>query len=76
MDVPERPGEGQEPHRPAAYAGGNRLLAAKGVVAVTVHLHELGPVGGWAARGRYRRRFERFAKVREDLPDQPRLGDE
>ncbi|MDA1202257.1 MAG: hypothetical protein O3C39_11300, partial [Planctomycetota bacterium] len=34
------------------------------------------PVGGRAARGRHRRRFERFAQVGEDLPDRPRLRDE
>jgi hypothetical protein len=41
-----------------------------------VDLHELAPVGGWPAGGRQGRRFERFAEVREDLPDRPWLGNE
>jgi hypothetical protein len=41
-----------------------------------VHLHELAPVGGRPASRRDRRRFERFAEVREDLPNRPGLGDE
>ena len=39
-----------------------------------VDLHELSPVGRRAMGGRDGRRFERFAEVREDLPDRPRLG--
>ena len=39
-------------------------------------LHELAPFGGRPASGRNRRRLERFAKVREDLADRPRLRDE
>jgi hypothetical protein len=45
-------------------------------VAVIVNLHELALVGGRAAGGRHRRRFERFAQVGEELPDRPRLRDE
>jgi len=45
-------------------------------VAVVVDLDELAPVGGRAARGRHRWRFERFAQVDQDLPDRPRFGDE
>jgi len=45
-------------------------------VAVVVHLHKFAPVGGRPAGGRDGRRFERFAEVREDLPDRPGLGDE
>jgi len=43
---------------------------------VVVDLHELSPVGGRAAGGRDWRRLERFAEVREDLPDRARIGDE
>jgi hypothetical protein len=39
-----------------------------------VDLDELAPVGGRATGGRDKRRFERFAQMREDLPDRPRLG--
>jgi hypothetical protein len=45
-------------------------------VAVVMHLHEFAPVGGRPTSGRDRRRFERFAEVREDLPDRPRIGNE
>jgi hypothetical protein len=41
-----------------------------------VDLHELAPVVGRPAGGRDRGRFERFAEVREDFPDRPRIGDE
>ena len=44
-------------------------------VAIIRDLDELAPVGGRAAGGRDRRRFERFAQVREDLPDRGRVGD-
>jgi len=37
---------------------------------------ELSRVGGRAAGGRDWRRLERFAEVREDLPDRPRIGNE
>jgi hypothetical protein len=43
---------------------------------VVVDLHRLAPVGGRATGGRHWRRFERFAKVGEDLADRPRLRDE
>jgi hypothetical protein len=43
---------------------------------VVVDLDELSPVGGRATGGRDWRRLERFAQMREDLPDRPRLGDE
>jgi len=39
-------------------------------------LHELAPVDGRATSGRDKRRLEQFAKMREDLPDRPRLRDE
>ena len=45
-------------------------------VAVVVDLNQLAPVGGRAAGGRDRWWLERFAQVREDLSDRPRLGDE
>jgi bifunctional enzyme CysN/CysC len=44
-------------------------------VAFIMDLHELAPVGGRAAGGRHRRRFEWFAHVREDLSDGPRFGE-
>ena len=43
---------------------------------VVVDLHELSPVGRRATGRRDWRRLERFAEVREDLPDRPRIGDE
>jgi hypothetical protein len=45
-------------------------------VSVVMNLDKLGPVGGRPASRRDRRRFERFAKVGENLPDRPRLRDE
>jgi hypothetical protein len=41
-----------------------------------VDLDELAPVGGRAACGRHRRRFEWFTQVGEDLADRPWFGDE
>jgi hypothetical protein len=46
------------------------------VCPVVVDLDELSPVGGRATGGRDWRWFERFAEMREDLPDRPRLGNE
>ena len=43
---------------------------------VVVDLHELSPVGRRATGGRDWRRLERFAQMREDLPDRPRIGNE
>jgi hypothetical protein len=43
---------------------------------VVVNRDEIGPVGGRAAGGRDRRMLERFAEVREDLPDRAWIGDE
>jgi hypothetical protein len=43
---------------------------------VVVGLNELAPVGGWPAGGSHGRRLERFAQMREDLPDRPWLGNE
>ena len=43
---------------------------------VVVDLDELGPVGRRATGGRDGWRFERFAEVREDLPNRPGLRDE
>jgi len=37
--------------------------------AVVVSLDKVGSVGGWASSGCERRRLERSAEVREDLPD-------
>jgi hypothetical protein len=37
-------------------------------------LHELSPVGGRTTGGRDGQRLERFAQMREDLPDRPCLG--
>jgi hypothetical protein len=45
-------------------------------VAIVMDLHELAPVGGRATSGRHRWRLERFAKMREDFPNRPRLRDE
>ena len=45
-------------------------------VAVVMGLHELAPVGRRAASGRTRRRLERLAKMYENLPDVPWIGDE
>ena len=45
-------------------------------VAVVLGLNELVPVGRRAPRGCDWWRLERFAKMREDLPDGPRLRDE
>ena len=45
-------------------------------IAVVVHLHEFAPVGRRPASGRDWRRFERLAKMRENLTDGPRLSDE
>jgi hypothetical protein len=45
-------------------------------VAIVMILDELAPVGRRAASGRAWRRLKRFAQVREDLPDRPRLRDE
>jgi len=43
---------------------------------VVVDLHELFPVGRRATGGRDWRRLERFAQMREDPPDRPRIGNE
>jgi hypothetical protein len=43
---------------------------------VVVDLHELSSVGGRATGGRDWRRLERFAQMREDLPDRPRIRNE
>ena len=45
-------------------------------VAIVMDLHELAPVGGRATSGRQRWRLERFAKMREDFPDRPRIAGE
>ena len=45
-------------------------------VAIVMDLHELAPVGGRATSGRHWWRLERFAKMRKDFPDRPRLRDE
>ena len=39
-----------------------------------VDLDELAPVGGWPACRRDWRRLERFAEVRDDLPDRGFAG--
>ena len=44
--------------------------------AIVMGLHELAPVDRRATGGRHRRRFEQFAKMREDFPDRARIGDE
>ena len=43
---------------------------------VVVDLHELSPVGRRATGRRDGRWFERFAEMRQDLPDRPRIGNE
>jgi len=43
---------------------------------VVVELHELDPIGVRYTGRRDGQRFERFTKVREDLPDRARIGDE
>ena len=45
-------------------------------IAGVVGLHELAPVGRRPASGRDWRRFERLAKMWENLTDWPRLSDE
>ena len=45
-------------------------------VAAVMGLNELVPVGRRAPRGCDWWRFERFAKMCEDLPDRPRFRDE
>jgi hypothetical protein len=45
-------------------------------VVIVMDLHELAPVGGRATSGRHWWRLERFAKMRKDFPDRPRLRDE
>ena len=45
-------------------------------VALVRGLDELAPVGGRASSRCERRRLERFAQVRQDLPDRPRLRNE
>jgi hypothetical protein len=45
-------------------------------VTVVVDLYELAPIGGRPTSGRDGRRLERFAKVREDLPNRSGLRDE
>jgi hypothetical protein len=44
--------------------------------AFVMGLHEFVPVGRRPAGGRDWRRFERFAQMRQDLPDRAWLGDE
>ena len=41
-------------------------------VAFVMGLHELAPVGGWAAGGRDGPRLERFAEMRKDLTSRGR----
>jgi hypothetical protein len=43
---------------------------------VVMSLDKRAPGGRWAPGGCNRRWLERFAKMREDLPDRPRLRDE
>ena len=61
--------------RRATAAVDRGQLVGRGLkdVAVVMGLHELAPVGGWAAGGRDGRRCERFTQVGENLPDRPRL---
>ena len=44
-------------------------------VAFVMGLDEFGPFGGRAAGGRDGRRLERFAEIREDFLDRPRIAD-
>ena len=52
---------------------GRKVYPSLKDVAVVLGLNELVPVGGRAPRGCDWWRLERFAKMREDLPDRPRL---
>ena len=54
---------------------GNSSIRRWNDVAIVMDLHELAPVGGRATSGRHRWRLERFAKMREDFLDRPRLAD-
>jgi hypothetical protein len=42
---------------------------------VVMDLHELSPVDRRATGGRDGRWFERFAEMRKDFPDRPRIAD-
>jgi hypothetical protein len=54
----------------------DRVAAWLLIPAKLVEKDEFGPVGAPATGGRDGRRLERFAEVRQDLPDRPRIGDE
>ena len=58
-----------------SIAGSSSIRRLKDV-AVVLGLNELVPVGRRAPRGCDWWRLERFAKMREDLPDRPRFRDE
>ena len=55
---------------------GSKVYPSLEDVAFVVDLDELVPVGGRATSGRHGRRFERFAKMGQDLPNRPWLRDE
>jgi hypothetical protein len=57
-----------------SIAGSSSIRRLKDV-AIVMDLHELAPVGGRATSGRDRWRLERFAKMRKDFPNRPRLAD-
>ena len=57
-----------------SIAGSSSIRRLKDV-ALVMDLHELAPVGERATSGRQRWRLERFAKMREDFPDRPRIAD-
>jgi hypothetical protein len=58
-----------------SIAGSSSIRRLKDV-AIVVDLDELAPVGGRATSRRDGRRFERFAKMGQDLPNRPWLRDE
>jgi hypothetical protein len=54
---------------------GNSSIRRLKDIAVVMRLDEFAPVGGRATSGRDGRRLERFAKMRQDFPDRPRIAD-
>ena len=65
-------------HRSEAVDVDHWQIVGRGLqdVAIVMHVHELAAVSGRAASRRERRRLERFATMRKDLPDRTRIRDE
>ena len=55
---------------------GRKVYPSLKDVAVVMDLHELAPVGRRATGRRDGRRFEGLAKMGQDIPNRPWLGDE